>query len=277
MGAGLANKASRGFLRGVSQEVEGHVSGAASLATHKGRVGLANRVNAIGDDAREALSKQFGEAIDQASAQQVADPSKLMDLEDVGRALQPVSNQLSTGAKHAASDLVKMIADEPSLAKNLSLDDARAIKAGIQRTPEINRPTEAGRILRMARDLIRAKEVDTFPQLAETFKTFKRGMDAYRTVQPRLEKVGTSAPVTSGLKNLTEAELARESVQHLASFSGSRKPFAEVLGAARTAGIQRGVAGAGRALLFPLLGAAGAYAATRKLFGRSGGGSHSSQ
>ena len=270
-GAGLFSKTGRKVAGRVSEEVVGHAKGAASLATVGSRAKLAGRTGRIADEARDALSTRFGDAIDQASAAQKADPSKLLDLEEVGKVLQPVKSQLGAGAKHAASDLVSILVEEPTIGKGIGLEEARAIKAAIQRTSEINRPTEAGRILRQARDLIRHEEV-TKLGLGETFKEFKTGMDAYRQVQPRLKRLGVSAPVTSGLRGITEAEGTRKSLEHLATVGGKRKGFAEALGAARTAGVQRAVGRTAPWLIGGGLGAAGTILASQ-VFGRrrSGG------
>ena len=265
LGTGLFTKTGRKIAGRVSEEVAGHATGAASLATVGSRKKLAERVGSIADEAREKLSTRFGTAVDDAAAKQAADPSLLFDLQEVGRVLQPVQTHLRTGAKHAVSDLALTLAEEPSIGTGIGLMEARQIKAAIQRSPEINRVTEAGRQLRRARDLIRVQEVEKLG-LGETFKEFKTGMDAYRQVQPRLDRLGVSSPVTSGLRGITEAEGTRKSLEHLATVGGKRKGFAEVLGAARTAGIQRGLGTFASRAAFPLAAGVGLYAAGKKLF-----------
>ena len=263
LGTGLFTKVGRAASARVSEEVAGHVTGAASLATVGSRAKLAQRVGSIPEAAREKLSERFGAAIDEAAAKQTADPSLLFDLQDVGQTLQSVKAHLSSGVRHAASDAALELADNPSFGQNVGLELARQVKAGIQRSPEINRVTEAGRVLRQARDSIRAQEVEKLG-LGETFKEFGTGMKAYRQVQPRVKRLGVSSPVTSGLKGMTESEGTRKSLEHLANVGGKRHGFAEVLGAARTAGTQQVLGKAARFLAYPAAFAAGGYLGARK-------------
>mgnify|MGYP001603475691 CR=1 FL=1 len=269
LGTGLFTKTGRKIAGRVSEEVAGHATGAASLATVGSRAKLAQRVGSIPEAAREKLSERFGAAIDEAAAKQTADPSLLFDLQDVGQTLQSVKAHLSSGVRHAASDAALELADNPSFGQNVGLELARQVKAGIQRSPEINRVTEAGRVLRQARDSIRAQEVEKLG-LGETFKEFGTGMKAYRQVQPRVKRLGVSSPVTSGLKGMTESEGTRKSLEHLANVGGKRQGFAEVLGAARTAGTQQVLGKAARFLAYPAAFAAGGYLGARKFLSSRG-------
>lgn len=261
---GLLTRTGRRVARRTSQEIEGQVSGVGAMATVSSRAKLAGRVAKIPEEAREMASQKFGTAIDQAALKQQADPSLLFDLQDVGQALQPVKGHLKSGEKHAASGLASLLADDPSLGVNVNLLDARAIKAAIQRSPEINRPTEAGRVLRQARDLIRAQEVEKLG-LGETFSEFRNVMSAYRDIYPKTSRLGRSTPVATGLKSLTESEVTRKGLEKISAQSGQRKGFAEVLGAARTAGVGRVLGRTAPWLAGGALGATGALVASKFL------------
>lgn len=269
---GLLTKTGRAVATRTSEEIAGQASGIGSMATVSSRAKLAGRVASIPEKAREGASQKFGAAIDEAVLKQRADPSLLFDLQDVGQVLRPVKSHLKSGEKHAGSDLVSLLVDDPSVGVGVNLLDARAIKAGIQRSPEINRPTEAGRILRQARDLIRAQEVDKLG-LGGTFSEFRNVMNAYRDIYPKTARLGHTAPVSTGLRQLTESEVTRKGLEKVAQQSGQRRGFAEVLGAARTAGAGRALGRAAPWLVGGSIGAAGALLGS-KFLGRRQSGSY---
>ena len=285
-GLGLTTKLGRKAAGTLSRGLTAPARNVARTATTSGRASFTNTIRQTVYQARRQLGEKFGNSIDAAV---LKNPTGQVDLQQAATQLQQhlasnpgLRSQLQAGSRKAGSDLVLLIADDPTLAKNVTLQDAQLIKRALGAAPEVTQAirkrglsTGAGQQLSEVRDMVRRAELDVFPELSSTFKEFKEGMDMYRMVQPYLAP-GKLSPQIFGQSSelLGEAE-KRLSFKELlgrgrgkTAVGGTSNPFSDVLGVARTSATRRGV---GRSAGY--VGAAGAGAALYSLFGRKLSGS----
>lgn len=245
------------FLTGVGRNLK-------NVSTFKQRKALGGRMTEAVEDAVDVAGEKLGKEIDTLSVQHAANQSatpinlttaieKLSELTKDNPAILKQLREANPREGKGYALIEDLLTNpDPKVVTSITLKDAQAIKSTISAAVPVARAAKQSasygtlRSLRNIRNQIRAEEVKAVPELADRFKEFKALMDNYRLVSSSIQPGQRGNQIFGQGKLLRDADM-RVALKEILAHAPKGKPgvggtpntFADVIGAARTAGVGR--------------------------------------